>query len=84
MPRVILAPYQQRAREIIDRLDPRRARFAAEFLQFLDAMESWEATREILKDKRTMRQIERSRRAWQEGRMEEFVEWKPRRRQKRT
>ncbi len=75
-----VAPTRRMAQRIIRQLPPRDLHVAATFLRFLEPAEEWEATEEILADKRAVRQIERSRAALRAGRLNEFVEWKPKRR----
>jgi len=74
------APTRRMAQRIIRKLPAKDLHAAALFLRFLEDTGEWEATEEILADKRAVRQIERSRAALRAGRLHEFVEWKPKRR----
>ncbi|MBI4450171.1 hypothetical protein HY634_03870 [Candidatus Uhrbacteria bacterium] len=68
------------AQRIIRKLPAKQLSAATEFLKYLEVAEEWAATEEILADKRAVRQIERSRAELRAGRMDAYVEWKPKRR----
>lgn len=57
----------------VESLSEDRIKALADFAAYLREREEWEATAEILGDKEMAEDISRSRKAWSEGREDEFV-----------
>ena len=65
--------HKDRLLEQVEALSEERIKALADFAAYLREREEWEATAEILGDKEMAQDIGRSRKAWAEGREEEFV-----------
>ena len=65
--------HKDRLLEQVESLSEERIKALADFAAYLREREEWEATAEILGDKEMAQDIGRSRKAWAEGREEEFV-----------
>jgi len=65
--------YRDRLLEEMDSLSEERIRALADFAAYLREREEWEATAEILGNDDLAEDLRRSRKAWAEGRKEEFV-----------
>ena len=65
--------HKDRLLEQVESLSEERIKALADFAAYLREREEWEATAEILGDKEMAQDIGRSRKAWSEGREEEFV-----------
>lgn len=65
--------YRDRLLEEMDSLSEERIRALADFAAHLREREEWEATAEILGNVELAEDLRRSRKAWAEGRKEEFV-----------
>ncbi|MCJ7620266.1 MAG: hypothetical protein MUP64_08630 [Anaerolineae bacterium] len=65
--------YRDRLLEEVESLSEDRIKALADFAAYLREREDWEATAEILGNKEMAQDIGRSRKAWAEGRKEEFV-----------
>jgi len=65
--------YRDRLLEEVASLSEDRIKALADFAGYLREREDWEATAEILGNEGMARDIRRSRKAWTEGRKEEFV-----------
>jgi hypothetical protein len=65
--------HKSRLLEVVKSLSADRVRAVADFAAYLGEREEWEATAEILGDEELARQLKRSRKAWAEGKEEEFV-----------
>jgi len=65
--------YRDRLLEEMDSLSDDRIRALADFAAYLREREEWEATAEILGSDELAEDLRRSRKAWAEGRREEFV-----------
>jgi tyrosyl-tRNA synthetase len=59
--------------EEVKSLSEERVRAVADFAAYLREREAWEATAEILGDDELVQEVKESRKAWAEGRKEEFV-----------
>ncbi len=65
--------HKDRLLEEVESLSEERIKALADFAAYLREREEWEATAEILGDMEMAQDIGRSRKAWAEGRKEEFV-----------
>lgn len=65
--------YKAKVLEEMASLSEERIKALADFAAYLKGREEWETTSEILGDKKTAEQIRLSRKAWAEGRKEEFI-----------
>lgn len=65
--------YKSKLLEEVKALSEERIKALADFAAYLREREEWEATAEILGNKEVAQQIRKSRKAWAEGRKEEFV-----------
>lgn len=65
--------YKGKLLEEVKSLSEERIKALADFAAYLREREEWEATVEILGNKEMEQRISKSRRAWTEGRKEEFV-----------
>jgi len=65
--------YRDRLLEEMESLSEERIRALADFAAYLREREEWEATAEILGNEELAEDLRRSRKAWAEGRKEEFV-----------
>lgn len=65
--------YRDRLLEEVESLSEERIKALADFAAYLRQREDWEATAEILGNEEMAQDIRRSRKAWTEGRKEEFV-----------
>ena len=65
--------YRDRLLEEMESLSEDRIRALADFAAYLREREEWEATAEILGNEELAEDLRRSRKAWAEGRKEEFV-----------
>ena len=65
--------HKDRLLKQVEALSEERIKALADFAAYLREREEWEATAEILGDKEMAQDIGRSRKAWAEGRQEEFV-----------
>jgi len=65
--------YRDRLLEEVESLSEERIKALADFAAYLREREDWEATAEILGNEEMSQDIRRSRKAWTEGRKEEFV-----------
>lgn len=59
--------------EELKQLSEDRIRALADYASYLREREEWETTAEILGETETVRQLRQSRKAWAEGRRDEFV-----------
>ncbi|MDO8472808.1 MAG: hypothetical protein Q7T05_03215 [Dehalococcoidia bacterium] len=59
--------------EELELLSDDRVKAVADFAAYLREREEWEETAEILGDKGLARQIKKSRKAWSDGRKENFL-----------
>jgi tyrosyl-tRNA synthetase len=65
--------YKSKLWEEVKSLSEERVRAVADFAAYLREREAWEATAEILGDDELVQEVKESRKAWAEGRKEEFV-----------
>lgn len=65
--------YKSKLLEEVKALSEDRVKAVADFAAYLREREEWEATAEILGNEELAQQVKRSRKAWAEGRKEEFV-----------
>ena len=65
--------YKNKLLEEVKALSEERIKALADFAAYLREREEWEATAEILGNSEISRQIRESRKAWAEGRKEDFV-----------
>ena len=65
--------YKSKLLEEVKSLSEDRVKAVADFAAYLREREEWEATAEILGNEELAQQVKRSRKAWAEGRKEEFV-----------
>ena len=65
--------YRGKLLEELKSLSEDRIKALADFAAYLREREEWEATEEILGNTEITQQIKRSRKAWTEGKKEEFV-----------
>lgn len=64
--------YRNRLLEELKLLSDDRVKAVADFAAYLREREEWEETSEILGDKTMSRQIDKSRKAWSEGKKVQF------------
>jgi hypothetical protein len=67
------ASYRNKLLKEAESLSEERLKVLADFAAYLKEREEWEATAEILGNKRMAQQIRRSRKTWAEGNKKEFV-----------
>ncbi len=65
--------YRSKLLEELRSLSEERIRVLADFAAYLKEREEWEATAEILGNTEIAEQVKRSRKAWAEGKKEEFI-----------
>jgi hypothetical protein len=65
--------YKSKLLEEVKSLSEERVKALADFAAYLKEREEWEATADILGDEQLVEQVKESRKAWAEGRKEEFV-----------
>jgi hypothetical protein len=65
--------YKNKLLQEVKSLSEDRVKAVADFAAYLREREEWEATAEILGNEELAQQVKRSRKAWTEGRKEEFV-----------
>ena len=65
--------YKSKLLEEVKSLSEERVKALADFAAYLKEREEWEATAEIMGDEQMVEQVKESRKAWAEGRKEEFV-----------
>ena len=65
--------YKGKLLKEVNQLSLDKIKALADFAAYLREREEWEETAEILGDKETIKQIKRSRKAWAEGKKEEFI-----------
>ncbi len=65
--------YKNKLLEEVKTLSEERIKALADFAAYLREREEWEATAEVLGNSEISRQIRESRKAWAEGRKEDFV-----------
>ncbi len=64
--------YKSKLLEELESLSEERIKALADFAAYLGEREEWETTAEILGNKEMAQQIKRSRKAWADGKKEEF------------
>lgn len=70
-----MAEYQKRAMEKIKMLSKSKLEAALDFIEYLVEKEEWEATWEILSDKKALENIKKADKAWKAKKKEEFIPW---------
>ncbi len=65
--------YKSKLLEEVKALSEERIKALADFAAYLREREEWEATAEILGNEEVAQQVKKSRKAWAEGRKEDFV-----------
>jgi tyrosyl-tRNA synthetase len=65
--------YKSKLLEEVKSLSEERVKAVADFAAYLKEREAWEATAEILGDEELVQQVKESRKAWAEGRKEDFI-----------
>jgi hypothetical protein len=65
--------YKSKLLQELKSLSEERVRAVVDFAAYLREREAWEATVEILGDDELVQEVKESRKAWAEGRKEEFV-----------
>jgi len=65
--------YKSKLLEEVKSLSDGRVKVLADFAAYLKEREEWETTGEILGNEELAQQVKESRKAWTEGRKEEFV-----------
>jgi hypothetical protein len=65
--------YKSKLLQELKSLSEERVRAVVDFAAYLREREAWEATVEILGDDELVQEVKESRKAWAEGRKEEFI-----------
>ncbi|MBI5788957.1 MAG: hypothetical protein HZA78_08905 [Candidatus Schekmanbacteria bacterium] len=64
-----------KAKKVIDSLSEERVKAVLDLMEYLEEKEGWEATFDLMKDKRLLADYKEAKKDLAEGRLENFVPW---------
>jgi len=70
-----MSKIKEKAKQLIDNLTTDKAKLILDLIEYLNEKEEWEATKEILSDRRMMEDIRKSEEDLKAGKMENFIPW---------
>jgi hypothetical protein len=67
--------YKTKVLEELEGMPETRVRIVIDFIEYIKDKEAWRSTREILSDKKMMRQIQEADKALKAKQMHKFISW---------